>query len=539
MTVLGRLSVRARLYFATVFALLLLTIVGGMGYWGLDRARATTQLLFAKQVQTLTDMAELRTTLGGLRRAEKDIIINFNNVDAVTTLRAAWGKDLQQLRQGLDQVRQAQAEDAEFTGAVDKALAETQLYADGIKPVFDQIEQALIDGAIAGAYAEKVKGHMDDIDALLAKLSVRARAAMDDARAALDARSAAMAVIIAVAVLLGLAVLVPLTWFTVRSITGSLDQARALAERIASGDLTQQVATTQTDELGQLIGAMGRMQQALRALVGQVQHAVGSISTASHEIASGNLDLSQRTEQTASNLQQTAASMDSLTGNVQQSAESARQASGYASAAAEVAVRGGAVVEQVVQTMGAISESSRRIGDITGVIDSIAFQTNILALNAAVEAARAGEQGRGFAVVAGEVRALAQRSAEAAKEIKQLIGTSVERVEGGSRLVAQAGETMTEIVGSVRRVSDIVSEITAAAAEQSDSIGQVGQAVAHLDQMTQQNAALVEQSSAASESLRDQAQALTMAAAQFRLGDDAQELHEARAQLPVLPPSAQ
>ncbi len=231
----------------------------------------------------------------------------------------------------------------------------------------------------------------------------------------------------------------------------------------------------------------------------------------------GNQDLSQRTEQTAASLQQTASSMELLTGTVQHSAESSRQASGLAANAAEVAVRGGAVVAQVVQTMGEISDSSRRIGDITGVIDSIAFQTNILALNAAVEAARAGEQGRGFAVVASEVRSLAQRSADAAKEIKALIGASVERVEGGSRLVAQAGETMTEIVASVRRVSDIVAEITSAAAEQAGSIGQVGQSVSHLDQMTQQNAALVEESAAASQSLRDQAGRLTEAVSRFKL----------------------
>ena len=354
-------------------------------------------------------------------------------------------------------------------------------------------------------------------DALLASLATQARGHMEEARAALDQRTATMSTLIAAAVLLGLAVLVPLTLFSVRSITQSLEQARALAERIAAGDLSHAVQSRQRDEIGNLVAAMGRMQDALRTLVGQVQQAAGSIATASDEIALGNQDLSQRTEQTAASLQQTASSMELLTGTVQHSAESSRQASGLAANAAEVAVRGGAVVAQVVQTMGQISDSSRRIGDITGVIDSIAFQTNILALNAAVEAARAGEQGRGFAVVASEVRSLAQRSADAAKEIKALIGASVERVEGGSRLVAQAGETMTEIVASVRRVSDIVAEITSAAAEQAGSIGQVGQSVSHLDQMTQQNAALVEESAAASQSLRDQAGRLTEAVSRFKL----------------------
>ena len=517
MRVLGQLSIRARLYFATTFSLVLLTAVGALGYVALDRSRSTLQELFARQVQTLTDMAELRTGLGHLRRAEKDIIINFNNAVEVQALREGWSRQLDALRKSMAQVREVQAGNVEFTGALDKALAEVGQYEGGLVPIFDQIERALLDGAGAGAYAERFKAHMDTTDALLASLATQARGHMEEARAALDQRTATMSTLIAAAVLLGLAVLVPLTLFSVRSITQSLEQARALAERIAAGDLSHAVQSRQRDEIGNLVAAMGRMQDALRTLVGQVQQAAGSIATASDEIALGNQDLSQRTEQTAASLQQTASSMELLTGTVQHSAESSRQASGLAANAAEVAVRGGAVVAQVVQTMGEISDSSRRIGDITGVIDSIAFQTNILALNAAVEAARAGEQGRGFAVVASEVRSLAQRSADAAKEIKALIGASVERVEGGSRLVAQAGETMTEIVDSVRRVSDIVAEITSAAAEQAGSIGQVGQSVSHLDQMTQQNAALVEESAAASQSLRDQAGRLTEAVSRFKL----------------------
>jgi len=260
--------------------------------------------------------------------------------------------------------------------------------------------------------------------------------------------------------------------------------------------------------------ALQRVQQALL----QVQAAAGSVHLASSEIASGTQDLSARTEQTAGNLQQTASSVEQLTGTVRQSADSARQANQLASSAAEVAQRGGAVVSQVVSTMDEINSSSRKIADIIGTIDGIAFQTNILALNAAVEAAHAGEQGRGFAVVASEVRSLAQRSAEAAKEIKALIGASVERVEAGSKLVADAGTTMQEIVGSVQRVSQVIGEISVAAGEQSDGIGQVNTAVAQLDQMTQQNAALVEQSSAAAESLKEQAQRLGAVLADFRLG---------------------
>jgi methyl-accepting chemotaxis protein len=288
---------------------------------------------------------------------------------------------------------------------------------------------------------------------------------------------------------------------------------------VAQGDLTQAFQTQRQDEIGTLIrGVEGMRQRYLQAL-SEVRAAVDSIGTASAEIASGNQDLSVRTEQTASNLQRTASSMDALTGTVQQSADAARQANQLAASAAEVAARGGAVVGQVVATMRDINQSSRQIADIISVIDGIAFQTNILALNAAVEAARAGEQGRGFAVVASEVRSLAQRSAEAAKEIKTLIDTSVVKVESGSKLVQNAGQTMDEIVGSAQRVSDIIGEITAAAVEQSDGIGQVNTTIGQLDQMTQQNAALVEQSAAAAESLRDQAQRLAQVIAVFRLGD--------------------
>jgi methyl-accepting chemotaxis protein len=302
-----------------------------------------------------------------------------------------------------------------------------------------------------------------------------------------------------------------------RSVTHPLRQAVAAAEIIAAGDLSQATHSSARDEAGDLLRALGRMQAALRTLVGQVRAGTDSINTASAEIATGNQDLSARTEQTASNLQQAASSMEQLTGTVKQSADSARQANQLACSAAEVAARGGSVVSQVVSTMNEINTSSKKIADIIGVIDGIAFQTNILALNAAVEAARAGEQGRGFAVVAGEVRNLAQRSAEAAKEIKGLIGTSVDKVESGSKLVADAGQTMNEIVASVQRVTDIIGEITAAAGEQSDGIGQVNSAVIQLDQMTQQNAALVEQSAAAAESLKDQAARLVSAVGVFQL----------------------
>jgi methyl-accepting chemotaxis protein len=291
---------------------------------------------------------------------------------------------------------------------------------------------------------------------------------------------------------------------------------RQALQRIADGDLSLQPGVYAASR--GVIGDLYRTQQRLRELVGQVRASSDSINTASAEIATGNIDLSSRTEQTASHLQQTASSMEQFTGTVRQSADAARQANQLAGGAAQVATRGGEVVAQVVSTMDQIHASSKTISEIVGVIDGIAFQTNILALNAAVEAARAGEQGRGFAVVASEVRALAQRSAGAAKEIKTLIGQSVERVEAGNRLVAEAGQTMQEIVGSVRRVSDIIGEITAASSEQSEGIVQINSAVSQLDLTTQQNAALVEQSAAAAGSLSEQAQRLVGLVGVFRLG---------------------
>ena len=319
------------------------------------------------------------------------------------------------------------------------------------------------------------------------------------------------ALAIGVAVVLGLVVQRTLR----REIGGDPAVARTALRRIADGDLTG--AMPPVREPASLMGALAGMQSSLRGLVAQVQQSSAGIETASREIASGNNDLAARTEQAASNLQETAASMEELNSTMRQSADAARQASQMAVANAEVAIRGGQVVGQVVATMDEINHSSKKINDIIGVIDGIAFQTNILALNAAVEAARAGEQGRGFAVVAAEVRNLAQRSAAAAKEIKVLIGTSVDKVEAGSRLVAEAGSTIGEVVANAQRVADIIGEITAASGEQSSGIGQVNTAVNQLDQMTQQNAALVEESSAAAESLKDQAQRLAQVVQVFRI----------------------
>ena len=321
-------------------------------------------------------------------------------------------------------------------------------------------------------------------------------------------------------VLLGLGVLgaAVLALAFVRSITGPVQDAVRLAHAVAAGDLTTMVQVQGSNETARLNQTLVDMQERLSSVVGQVRQGAQAVAAASVQIAQGNHDLASRTESQASSLEETAASMEQLNSTVQQNADNARQANQLAASASQVAVRGGEVVSQVVVTMKGINESSRKIADIIGVIDSIAFQTNILALNAAVEAARAGEQGRGFAVVATEVRSLASRSAEAAKEIKQLIGASVERVEQGTAQADQAGATMAEVVSAIRRVTDLMGEISAASNEQSMGVSQVGEAVTQMDQVTQQNAALVEEMAAAADSLKMQAQHLVAGVEVFKLG---------------------
>jgi methyl-accepting chemotaxis protein len=315
------------------------------------------------------------------------------------------------------------------------------------------------------------------------------------------------------------ALLLAFSWYVARLLNRRVAVSQAVAERVRDGDLTVAVVDTARDEFSPLLAAMGEMQNSLTRVVSNVRQSADSVATASIEIAQGNSDLSARTEQQASALEQTSASMEEMGSTASQNADNARQASQLATSASTVAVQGGEVVSQVVQTMKDINDSSRKISDIIGVIDGIAFQTNILALNAAVEAARAGEQGRGFAVVAAEVRNLAQRSAEAAKEIKGLINASVERVEQGTVLVDQAGSTMQEVVQSIQRVTDIVGEISSASQEQNAGVSQVSEAVSSMDQSTQQNAALVEQSAAAASSLQSQAQQLVQAVSVFKLSN--------------------
>ncbi|NQE49090.1 methyl-accepting chemotaxis protein [Herbaspirillum rubrisubalbicans] len=340
-------------------------------------------------------------------------------------------------------------------------------------------------------------------------------------------------VVVLSAVAVVLSVLAAL-WIT-RSITRPLNEAVQVATAVAAGDLTVQIAATSKDETGVLLASLKSMNDNLHRIVSLVREGTDTINTASSEIATGNLDLSSRTEEQAGALEETASAMEELTSTVKQNADNARQANTLAETASQVAIQGGSVVSEVVQTMSQINDASRKIVDIISVIDGIAFQTNILALNAAVEAARAGEQGRGFAVVASEVRTLAQRSAAAAKEIKGLIDTSVERVDNGSRLVEQAGHTMEEVVASVKRVTDVVAEITAASGEQSDGIEQINQAIVQMDEVTQQNAALVEEAAAAAQSLQEQSGRLVETVSIFKLSSHDQQ----RAAAPAAAPRTQ
>ena len=406
-----------------------------------------------------------------------------------------------------------------------KALegAQQQWLATAIDPVIALRRAAAVDGSldavVAAEQAGKGKAAMDAMRILLADIGKTESMLLGQRgheAAALQSRTTWVLLgggVIAALLACMLAILLT------RNITRPLVEAVALAQRVAQGDLSSDIVVRSQDETGQLMAALRDMNTALVGIVGEVRGGTDTIATASAQIAVGTMDLSSRTEQQASSLEETASSMEELTAAVKQNADNALAARSLASAASAVAVKGGAVVSEVVQTMGSINDSSRKIADIIGVIDGIAFQTNILALNAAVEAARAGEQGRGFAVVATEVRNLAQRSASAAKEIKGLIDDSVDKVGAGSKLVDQAGATMQDVVDSVQRLSAIIGEITDASEEQRLGIEQVNEAISQMDQVTQQNAALVEEAAAAANAMQDQAAQLSHAVQVFRLKD--------------------
>jgi methyl-accepting chemotaxis protein len=507
-------TIRGKLRGFGTVALGLIFIAIGTGWWSVDRlSHATSDIVTigsALKSQQSADMMH-----DAIRSDVLAVSLGSIKGDAAAVKRAE-GDFAAHVKQFSDELEALGT--LPLGGEVRKAIAEVAPSLKAYKLSAEtQIQKALAGQALTDADLQAFQVVFEQVEESMGNLAEliesQAGLRLEEAnRQTSVARNALVAI-----ALLSTTLLFVLSSLLSKGIVRPLDDALTVAQAVANGDLTISIDVRGGDETSHLLAAMKTMRDSLHDTVTQVRSATDSINTASAEIASGNQDLSARTEQAASNLEETAASMEQLTSTVRQTADSARQANQLAASASEIAVRGGNVVGQVVTTMNGINASSKKISDIIGVIDGIAFQTNILALNAAVEAARAGEQGRGFAVVAGEVRSLAQRSAEAAKEIKGLIGSSVDQVEAGSRLVAEAGQTMSEIVGSVQRVSDIIGEITAASGEQSDGIGQVNVAVNQLDQMTQQNAALVEESAAAAQSLKDQATRLAQVVQVFRI----------------------
>ncbi|MFC3686107.1 methyl-accepting chemotaxis protein [Hydrogenophaga luteola] len=508
--------IRTRMIALLVIALTLVCVVAAAGVFSLQQQNQRTDEFINRSLHLSHQLSEINRKVGDINRAEKDMVIYYDDRITLNQHRDRWTAAIAGVQKQLGDLLGSASE--KEMPLLNESVSRLEAYEKATKQIVLQVEDGAYDN---GTTADKMLGQAKEQMRLMeASLLGLAKVLDEDAAEARTAREQGVqqAMMISLGVLVAVAaLLVPFVWLNMRSICTPLDRARELASAIAQGDLTRHVDNHGRDETAAMLASLQSMQASLQAAVKQVRQASDSIDTASAEIASGNQDLSNRTEQAASNLQQTAASMEQLTSTVRNSADAARQANQLAASASEIAVRGGQVVDQVVHTMQEIHQSSQKINDIIGVIDGIAFQTNILALNAAVEAARAGEQGRGFAVVAAEVRNLAQRSAEAAKEIKGLISASVDKVETGSRLVGDAGQTMGEVVGSIRRVTDIVGEISAAAGEQSDGIGQVNVAVTQLDQMTQQNAALVEESAAAAQSLKDQAAVLTRTVQVFRV----------------------
>jgi len=508
----AHLKIGTRLTLAFSVLLLITAAIAGMGVWRLEALKEANQAIATVEMQ--------RSLLA--QRWASFIEANWVRTSALMrssdpVYLAALRKDMAAATESVSQAQkqlEAMMQDSKGQALMADVARQRKTYSDfraGLQKrqaQGDDITQALDNELrpLADNYLKAVVDVANDAARNLAEVQTAAAESATASQVTLTAGAA-------LALLLGLL----LATLTKRSITGPIHRAAEVAEAIRNGDLTSNIDAAGNDETAQMLRGLAEMQANLRNIVAHVRQGSEAVATASSQIASGNSDLSGRTEEQASALEQTAASMEQLGSTVRQNADNAHQANQLALNASAVAVQGGDVVAQVVGTMKGINDSSRKIADIIGVIDGIAFQTNILALNAAVEAARAGEQGRGFAVVASEVRSLAQRSADAAKEIKALITASVERVEQGTQQADLAGSTMTEVVGAIRRVTDIMGEISAASSEQSTGVAQVGEAITQMDQATQQNAALVEESAAAADSLQRQAQELVQTVAVFRL----------------------
>ena len=508
------LTIKSRLIFVLGFLVFELIVGFAIGILNLNKSNEALEHMYSDRLLALADLDEIGRlmTLNQLNLA-KASLPNAQNTDAVIELVEANAK-------------RVAARWTEYLGtemaADEKALAERfvgerkAFVEGGLNPAM-----AAVRAHDTARAAEIVNGDMQRLFAPMNKtVTELVELQQTAAKANYEESQAMYRLVLAVCIaglVFGVLVAVVLGWILVRAIVIPLQAAVKIAGGVAQGDLTQQIEVRSNDETGRLMAALKDMNDSLVEIVTRVRAGTDNIATASSEIADGNLDLSSRTEQQAGSLEETASSMEELTSTVKQNADNARQANVLAGSASDVAGKGGVVVAQVVETMGAINTSAGKIVEIISVIDGIAFQTNILALNAAVEAARAGEQGRGFAVVAGEVRSLAQRSAAAAKEIKLLIDDSVDKVHHGAALVDQAGATMNEIVQSVSRVTDIMAEITAASQEQTAGIEQVNEAIAQMDQTTQQNAALVEEASAAAQSLQQEASTLARTVGAFRI----------------------
>ncbi|WP_229722655.1 methyl-accepting chemotaxis protein [Xylophilus rhododendri] len=506
-----------KLAFSFAIIVLLTLILGVVSWLSLNRLGEQTDSIARNNLPSITLLNDYAQELNFFRRSEAQVLLELPPENRKIVLTAMADRDGNMAK--IEQKYAPMVASPEEQQAFDKLRAAGQAYGASRKRILAVGRD--LDSLNAGTvyYMNESRELFAGVNrALEALVAINRKQADEAAATAVSTQASGETTIIATLVIC-LALAAILATLLTRMTVNSLRLASEATNRMADGDLTVAVSAQGTDEIGQLLKSLENMRQRLANVVGEVRGNAEGVATASAQIAQGNDDLSGRTEQQASALEETAASMEELNSTVRQNADNAQQASQLASGTSTLAQQGGDVVGQVVQTMKGINESSQRISDIISVIDGIAFQTNILALNAAVEAARAGEQGRGFAVVASEVRSLAQRSADAAKQIKTLISTSVERVDQGTELVDKAGATMQNVVQSIRQVNDLVAEISAASREQSAGVQQVGEAVTNMDQVTQQNAALVEEAAAAAGSLRQQAEQLVQAVAYFRIGE--------------------